>query len=116
MPQVTTVTVETIADTALIVRVVNFSATGTITIGTLILCDATSGAFTITLPVAGSQNGSRILIVKKVDNSVNAVTVSRAGSDTIDGATTVPLAAQYDSTVLGDDEAGGSWHVLATGV
>ena len=57
-------TIETIADTALIVRAVTFTTTGNVTIGTLILCDATAGAFTITLPLAGAQEGSRILIIK----------------------------------------------------
>lgn len=58
------------------------------------LCDATSGAITATLPAASASKAWFVLIVK-TDSSVNAVTVTRAGADTIEGATTVALALQY---------------------
>ena len=63
-----------------------------------IFVDATAGAVAITLPAA-SIDGCCIS-VWKTDNSVNAVTVSRAGSDTIEGANTVSLALQYDAVDL----------------
>lgn len=58
--------------------------------------DATAGAFTITLPPALPYSGRRVF-VKKIDASGNAVTVSRAGTDTIEGSNTVSLAAQWNS-------------------
>lgn len=56
-------------------------------------CDATTAAFTITLPNANVQTGISYTI-KKVDSSANAVTVASSGG-TIDGAATYSLAAQY---------------------
>ena len=61
--------------------------------------DATSGAFAVTLPTALNSQG-RQLLIKKIDVSANAVTVTRAGTDTIEGANTVVLGAQWDKTLL----------------
>lgn len=61
--------------------------------------DATSAPVTITLPSA-LDRGGRQIGVKKVDASANAVTVARSGSDTIDGATTQSLAAQYSRLIV----------------
>lgn len=60
----------------------------------LVLVDATAGAVTITLPPVASSLGQRV-VIKKIDSSVNAVTVDGSGSEEIDGATTVTLDAQY---------------------
>lgn len=73
--------------------------------------DATSGAFTLNLPAATGSGA--MLIIEKVDSSANAVTVTRAGSDTINGASTVSLAAQWNSVTL-LDRASASWTKLAT--
>lgn len=60
-------------------------------------CNATGGAITVNLPaaVAGRQ-----YIIEKTDSSANAVTINRAGSDTIEGATSFVLPTQYDQIVL----------------
>src|SRR5574337_497018 len=57
-------------------------------------CDASGGAFTVTLPDCASNWRRRIEFIK-TDSSANAVTVSRAGSDTLNGATTKTLSGQY---------------------
>lgn len=54
---------------------------------------------TLTLPAA-SANAGRVMIVKKTDSGTGLVTITRAGSDTIDGATTLVLTSQYDSVTL----------------
>lgn len=113
MPQVLTSLIESVADTALIVRPIAVAGTHTITIGTFFKCDATGGAFAITLPPA-NINESRILIIKKSDVSANAVTVTRAGSDTIDGATTFALGSQYKFVTLINDEDGNIWNVIGS--
>ena len=64
-----------------------------------IRADATGGAFAVTLPAALNSQG-RQLLIKKVDVSGNAVTVTRAGSDTIEGNNTVSLSSQWDKTHL----------------
>ena len=56
--------------------------------------DASGGAVTVTLPDCAS-NWRREIGVIKTDNSSNAVTISRAGSDTINGATSKSLNGQY---------------------
>ena len=75
----------------------------------VILCDASAGAFTVTLPaVAG--NADLYYTIKKIDSSANAVTVDGAGAETIDGGTTAVLANQYHSITIVCD--GVEWWVL----
>lgn len=73
------------------------------------LADATSGAFTITLPSAQAVPAMRVG-AKKTDATANAVTVAASGSDVIDGAASYPLTVQYQSVTLMSD--GGNWWVL----
>lgn len=74
------------------------------------LVDATEGAVTFQLPSAVSLRGKGY-IVKKVDSGANAVTVTCALSETIDGAGTESLAAQYDAVFIVSD--GANWHAVA---
>ena len=113
MPSLATPTVQNVADTALLLSRQVVTTTHTITARTIFRCDATGGAFAITLPAASNLDG-RILIIKKIDASVNAVTVTRAGSDTIDGATTFTLTNQYDTVILASDQDNDVWDVIAT--
>lgn len=76
-------------------------------------CNATSGAQTVTLPAANVMNGIP-LTFKKTDASGNAVTVAAAGSDTIDGAATKALAAQYNYIRIVSNGLTG-WDVIAAG-
>jgi hypothetical protein len=62
-------------------------ALGTYT-STFYTADAAPGPITATLPAVSASNGST-LIVKKIDGTANAVTLNRAGSDTIDGGASV---------------------------
>jgi hypothetical protein len=57
----------------------------------MILANATSTAITVTLQTAAARPGRRI-IVKKTDSSNNLVTIDPAGSETLDGATTIALS------------------------
>ena len=75
----------------------------------LILCDATSAAFTVTLYSAVGNKGRKIA-VKKTDSSANAITVDGNGSETIDGSTTVSLSSQYAVKHLQSD--GENWWVI----
>lgn len=71
-----------------------------------VACDATSGTIVLTLPAATGTG--REITFKKIDASANACTPTRAGSDTIDGATTVSMTVQY-ATVKLVDRASGAW-------
>lgn len=74
-----------------------------------ILCNATSAAFTITLP-ASSGATRRRYVIKKTDSSANAVTIDGNASETIDGATTYALNNQYESVEIQCD--GSNWHII----
>lgn len=71
-----------------------------------ISCDATGGAVVINLPAATGTG--RMLRVKKLDATANGCTLTRAGADTIDGATTVALTVQYAATSI-EDSASTTW-------
>lgn len=73
-------------------------------------CDATSAAIAVTLPAA-STSRDKLFIIKKIDSGGNAVTVTRAGSDTIDGATSFALTAQYNWVVIQSDGTA-DWRIV----
>lgn len=75
----------------------------------VILCDASGGAFAITLPASAGAQGL-MLYIKKTDASANAVTIDGDGSETVDGAATLVLASQYDAARLVADGTG--WAVI----
>lgn len=56
--------------------------------------DASGAARTITLPAASGLAG-RTYTIKKIDSSLNSVTIDGNASETIDGATTQALTVQY---------------------
>jgi len=70
-----------------------------------------TAAFTATLPLAALAGKGSEKVFKKTDASANDFTVSRAGADTIDGATTKVLGAQYDYLRLVSDGVS-KWHVI----
>jgi hypothetical protein len=70
--------------------------------------DASGGAVTITLPPASKFTG-KVYRVKKVDSSANTVTIVPDGSDVIDGAASIVLAA-YESAQLEAYETG--WDIV----
>ena len=68
----------------------------------MILCDASSGAVTVTLPDATAVAGLEIN-VKKKDASSNACVIQASGSQTIDGSSSVSIPSQYISySVISD--------------
>lgn len=80
--------------------------------GVTFLCNATGGAITFNLPAASALSGRNIRI-KKTDAAANNVTVTKAGSDTIDGANTAVLKGQYDYIVLTSDGVS-KWNIFAS--
>ncbi len=85
------------------------SATTLNTTHHVVTCDASGGAFTVTLPAANGAAG-RMYHVKKIDSSGNAVTVDANASETIDGDTTKIVSTQYDSMMIVCD--GSNWHIV----
>ena len=72
------------------------------------LIDCTSGTFTVTL-FAASGNAGRIIMVK--NSGTGTITVDGNGSETIDGATTYSLSAQYATVQLMCD--GSNWKIIS---
>jgi hypothetical protein len=78
----------------------------------VVLADATSGAFTLTLPTAAVSAPYAIFFIKKIDSSLaNIVTIDGNGSETIDGLVNITLANRGEATILQSD--GANWRVLS---
>jgi len=98
------------------INVVQTTLTGNTTLdatyqGKLILCDATSAAFTITLLPSATAGSGFKLAFKKIDSTANAVTIDGNASETIDGASTISLASQYqDASITAD---GTNWQIIS---
>jgi len=74
-----------------------------------VLVDASGGARVITLPLAASVPGV-VIAVKKIDVSVNGVTVDGNGAETVDGGASQLLTAQWQS--LSVQSNGTAWFIL----
>lgn len=77
--------------------------------GGLYLCDATAGAFTLQPNSNVNCPYGEEYAFKKVDASANAVTITPTNGKTIDGAASVVLSSQYDSTRIVWDAVSDAW-------
>lgn len=76
-----------------------------------IIVDATAGNVIVTLPATTSITGRRYEI-KKVDATANVVTIQADAGDTIDGAASYNLTAQYQTRVIAASDASNSWWTI----
>lgn len=86
--------------------------TGTYTIAQnirTVFADATGGAFTVTVPAASVNKGRRFTVIK-IDSTASAITVARTSPNTINGATSVTLTAQYEAITI--ESNGTHWHIV----
>jgi hypothetical protein len=72
--------------------------------------NSASGEITVTADSATLGSGFRF-IVRKTSTDANSVTISGTGGQTINGAASYTLAAQYDSAAFQSNGAGG-WDVI----
>lgn len=79
----------------------------------VVLVDATTGPITVTMPLTSSRLGNDIQ-VQKIDGSANAVTVTRSGGDTIDGAMSQVLTLPGDALWLVADPTNSEWQINAS--
>lgn len=63
--------------------------------------NASAGAINFSLPAAST--GKIRYVIKKVDSSANAVTITPNGSDTIEGAANISIGTQYGTYVIYSD-------------
>jgi hypothetical protein len=77
----------------------------------VILGNASGGSFTLTLPTAVGIAG-RTYTLKKVDSSVNAITVATTSAQTIDSSSTWSLSNQYQYVMVISD--GANWSVIGS--
>lgn len=75
-----------------------------------IIANSTAGAITVSLPPAATSNG-RVFFVKRVNAGANNVTVDPFGSETIDGAATHVLTAQWARVEFVSN--GTAWFIIA---
>jgi hypothetical protein len=75
----------------------------------LIKVDAGLNPITVNLPDATTLQG-KVYYIKKVDSSVNVVTIDAFSTQTIDGVTTEVLSIQYEGVSLVSD--GNNWLIL----
>lgn len=87
-------------------KTTTYTATGD---ETVILCDTSAAAWTLTLPAAANFTGKH-LYVKKTTSDFDALTIDGNASETIDGSTTTTLNTQYESVLIVCD--GSNWHIL----
>ena len=88
------------------------TGTATLAASDLAQVNTTSGAFTVTLPSAPSD-GAVIEIVDVAGTfDTNGLTISRGGSDTIEGSTTKVVSVEYAYLRLSYDAQTARWHVL----
>lgn len=74
----------------------------------LVVVDTTGGAVTLTLP-SGMPQGWKIIVQDNGNGGTNAVTVQRAGSETVNGTTSVAISADYGRLTLYCDGEG-AWY------
>ena len=84
--------------------------------GTLFRVSTGSGPVTITLPLISSVTDGFKVSVVKWTGDLNGVTVSRSGSDTINGATTASLGSQYTQTTFVADLETNQWFGATSGL
>jgi len=89
---------------AITTKTANYTATAG---DSMIFCNATSGAFTITLPVGVM---GKVYTIKKIDTSGNKITLSPDGAETIDGEVSQALNLPFHAVSIISD--GSNWHAF----
>lgn len=85
--------------------------TGTYTLDTtydIVLCNCADGAITLNLPAAASSTGFEFTATK-IDSTINTVTIDGSGAETINGAATQVISAQWTSATIACDGSG--WYI-----
>jgi hypothetical protein len=104
-------------DAAAFLNTVTKTANYTITeadVCSLIKADTTAGNITITLPQISTLTASFEVQVNKSTGDTNTVTVTRSGTNTINGLNTYALTAQYQCVWLVADLVANVWTAITS--
>ena len=74
-----------------------------------VLCDASGGPISVTLPAGATMVGQGFNF-KKIDASANIITITPNGAELIDGAANKKLIMQYTTISIQTD--GSNWYIL----
>lgn len=77
----------------------------------VLLADATTASFAITMPDVTTLSEGRKYLIKKTDNSPNFITINPFGAQTFDTLSSITLAAQNDMVLL--MSGGGGWFIVS---
>jgi len=100
----------TINSSSTTLGITNKSVSGSLTAGDeFITCDANGGNIVLDLPTAASVAG-KVYYIKKVDSSINTITLDADALETIDGNTTLVLNIQYQSFTIVSN--GTEWFII----
>lgn len=77
--------------------------------GNLLQVDTSGGVVTITLPDSSGVSTDMRIAVAKMTADGNVVTVTRSGTDTVNGTTSFNLTAQYEVVNFILDQSAGEW-------
>ena len=92
-------------------NITNINTNTTLTIASphIVFCDASTGGFTVTLPSALSCCG-KSFIIKKIDLTMNTVTIDPYLSQTIDGSLVYYMGTSMQSIEVVSN--GTSWYII----
>jgi hypothetical protein len=76
----------------------------------VILCDASGGAWTLSLHTAVGNTG-KVLRIKKTDSSTNVLTIDGNSTETIDGLATIKLGGLNSAVSIASD--GSNWRIIS---
>ena len=79
--------------------------------GKIFLCDCQSKSFTVDLPANSATSDTFQVVLKKIDDTNNTVTIDPAGSETIDDKSTFILYDYFDFVKLQSDCS--NWNIIA---
>jgi hypothetical protein len=76
----------------------------------VLLCDCSNGG-SITINLSSASHIDDCYVIKKIDSTVNIVTIVPYGSETIDGSSTAIISVQYTSLTLISDGSS-NWSII----
>lgn len=77
----------------------------------LVLVDCTGGNVALTLPTNGATTDDAIYNIRRLDSTTNTLTVTRGGSDTIEGASTAVSIGALNNWAIQLPAGGTDWKV-----